>query len=500
MVTVRAPSSSATTPRKIAPYRPVRIPIDRNRSPKGAKASSPKPMLMGIVNTAAMTPPVRSPRRLLVQLPGKTANAEPPARGADCSARGSSDRLFASTTRFCPMALRNARDVNPDLVDAGARGDVQGLVVGVAELDIGDELGREYRPQMSALGRYDPHPARSRFPDVALDVDLQAVGDSGSRIAADVDEHLAVGHRVVGQDTIAPHVLVAAAVRVESFFVGRERQAVRVGDVVDDAAHASALDHVDTLEVQALARVLLAKAQAAVGVGEVDRAVLFDDDVVRSVELLAFEAVGEHGALAVLLDPVDRPSGPGRDDEPALPVEGEPVRADHVELLEQGIARVLPVGLLEAHAPDVGPGIAAAVHVDGRFAPGRELVDHVRGDVAQEQVAALLDPDEPFRKPEAALHQLQPGVGGHQRVERRVESRDGGPVRLGLRAGSAGSKSRDEQECRGNRRVFHETPDHIPRILPISAMYWPAFRPSATTVSSPFSMAWRKPCKPSLTQ
>src|SRR6266702_99037 len=399
MVTVRAPSSSATSPRKIAPYRPVRIPIDRNRSPKGAKASSPKPMLIGIDTTAATKPPVRSPRRLLVQLPRKTANAEPPARGVDCSARGSSDRSLASTTCFCPIALRNARDVHPDLVDARARGDVQGLVVGVAELDVGDELGREDRAQMLALGRDDPHPARRRFPDVALDVDLQAVGDSGGRIAADVDEHPAVGHRVVGQDAIAPHVLVAAAVRVQNSFVGRQGEAVRVGDVVDDPAHASALDHVDALEVQAPARVLLAKAQAAVGVGEVDRAVLLDDDVVRAVELLPFEAVGEDGALAVLLDPVDRPPGPGRDDEPALPVEGEPVRADHVELLEQGIARVLPVGLLEAHAPDVGPGVAAAVHVDGRLALGRELVDHVCGDVAQEQVAALLDPDDALGNP-----------------------------------------------------------------------------------------------------
>src|SRR6267378_206846 len=500
MVTVRAPSSSATTPRKIAPYRPVRIPIDRNRSPKGAKASSPKPMLMGIVNTAAMTPPVRSPRRLLVQLPGKTANAEPPARGADCSARGSADRPFASTIFFFPTALRNARDVHPDLVDAGARGDVQGLVVGVAELDVGDELRREDRSEMLALGRYDPHSARRRFPDVPLDVDLQAVGDSWSRVAADVDEHLAVGHRVVGQDAIAPHVLVAAAVRVESFFVGRKRQAVRVGDVVDDAAHLAALDHVDALEVQALARVLLAKAQAAVGVGEVDRAVALDDDVVRAVELPAFETVGEYGALAVLLDPVDRPSGPCRDDEPALPVEGEPVRADHVELLEQGIARVLPVGLLEAHSPDVGPGVAAAMHVDGRFAPGRELVDHVRGDIAQEQVATLLDPDDALGEPETTLHQLQPCVGGYQCVERRVEPHDGGLVRLHLSARSAGSESRGEQDCGGNRRVLHETLRHIPRILPISAMYWPAFRPSATTVSSPFSMAWRRPCRPSLTQ
>src|SRR5882762_7065304 len=316
---------------------------------------------------------------------------------------------------------------------------------------------------MLALGRYDPHPARRRFPDVALDVDLQAVGDSGSRVAADVDEHLAVGHRVVGQDAIAPHVLVAAAVRVENFFVERQRQAVRVGDVVDDAAHLAALDHVDTLEVQALARVLLAKAQAAVGVGEVDRAVALDDDVVRAVELPAFETVGEHGALAVLLDPVDRPSGPCRDDEPALPVEGEPVRADHVELLEQGIARVLSVGLLEAHAPDVGLGVAAAMHVDGRFAPGRELVDHVRGDVAQEQVATLLDPDDALGEPETTLHQLQTCVGGYQCVERRVEPHDGGLVRLHLSARSAGSESRGEQDCGGNRRVLHETPPSHPQ-------------------------------------
>src|SRR5258705_5157583 len=76
MVTVSAPSSTATSPRKIAPYRPVRMPIDRNRWPKGAKASSPNPMLMGIVTTAATRPPVRSPRRLLFQLLGKTVNAD----------------------------------------------------------------------------------------------------------------------------------------------------------------------------------------------------------------------------------------------------------------------------------------------------------------------------------------------------------------------------------------------------------------------------------------
>src|SRR5882762_5074730 len=352
---------------------------------------------------------------------------------------------------------------------------------------------------MLAFGRDDPHAARRRFPDVSLDVDLQAVGDPGGRIAADVDEHLAVGDGVVGQDAVAPHVLVAAAVRVENFFVGRQGQAVWVRDVVDDPGHLAALDHVDALEVQTLARILIAQAQAAVGVGEVDRAVLLDDDVVRAVELLAFEAVGEHGARAVPFDPVDRPSGPGRDDEPALPVEREPVRADHVELLEQGIAGILAVGLLEPHAPDVRQRIAASVQVDGRLALGRELVDHVRGDIAQEQVAALLDPCDALGKPEAALDQLQPRVGGHQRIERRIQSDHGGLVCLRLRVDPADSES-CEQYCGGNRQVLHETLDHIPRILPISAMYWLAFRPSATIVSSPFSMAWRMPCNPSLTQ
>src|SRR5882672_1901580 len=113
MVTVRAPSSSATSPTKIAPYRPVRIPIDRNCSPKGAKASSPKPMLMGIDTTAATRPPVRSPRRLLFQLPGKTENADSPARGAGCSAR------MINALFLHPQNSSDVRDVRARLQAVG---------------------------------------------------------------------------------------------------------------------------------------------------------------------------------------------------------------------------------------------------------------------------------------------------------------------------------------------------------------------------------------------
>src|SRR5260221_13037781 len=77
------------------------MPIDRNRSPKGAKASSPNPMLMGIVTTAATRPPVRSPRRLLFQLLGKTVNA-------DWLAGGTMTEYYAkwhATTCPCPTSL-----------------------------------------------------------------------------------------------------------------------------------------------------------------------------------------------------------------------------------------------------------------------------------------------------------------------------------------------------------------------------------------------------------
>src|SRR5437762_2098673 len=188
-----------------------------------------------------MSPPARSITR---------SARRKDTRGPGMSVKPYNARQVIPRWKVFGQRLRYARDVRPDFVDAGARGDVQSLVVGVAELDVGDQLGGEDRAQMLALGRDDPHPARRRFPDVALDVDLQAVGDSGSRIAADVDEHPAVGHRVVREDAIAPHVLVAAAVRVENFFVRRQGEAVRVGDVVDDAAHFAVLDHVDALDVQ----------------------------------------------------------------------------------------------------------------------------------------------------------------------------------------------------------------------------------------------------------
>ena len=71
---------------------------------------------------------------------------------------------------------------------------------------------------------------------------------------------------------------------------------------------------------------LLARQRGAPGVGEVDRAVGLDDDVVRPVEAAALEAVGDHGEAAVELLPGDAAAVVLAGEQPALEIAGEPVR------------------------------------------------------------------------------------------------------------------------------------------------------------------------------
>ena len=120
---------------------------------------------------------------------------------------------------------------------------------------------------------------------------------------------------------VAVDVVVAAAVDVEIFLVGREGEAVDHRHVLGDQRELAVLPHVDGVEIELLAGVLVALAVRAVGVGEIDGAVALDDDVVGAAEALALVAVGEHGALAVLLDAHQRAAREGGEDQPALAIE-----------------------------------------------------------------------------------------------------------------------------------------------------------------------------------
>src|SRR5438046_7614085 len=90
---------------------------------------------------------------------------------------------------------------------------------------------------MLALRRNDPDSAGRRFIEVPLDIDSQAVGNAGSRVLADVDEHHAVCERAVWLDLITLDELVAATIRIEILFVRRKGEPVCVWYIVDHQTH-----------------------------------------------------------------------------------------------------------------------------------------------------------------------------------------------------------------------------------------------------------------------
>src|SRR5215470_4016077 len=95
----------------------------------------------------------------------------------------------------CPCAgdVSYSWRVYPDPIDAGAGRNVKRLLVGIAEADVRGYFRRPYGTEVFAIGRDNPHAARSRFEEVSFGVNPQPVGDAWSGLLAHVDEQLSVG-------------------------------------------------------------------------------------------------------------------------------------------------------------------------------------------------------------------------------------------------------------------------------------------------------------------
>ena len=180
-------------------------------------------------------------------------------------------------------------------------------------------------------------------------------------------------------------------------------------------------------EIELPAGILLTQAEGTERIGEVDRAVALDHDVIGAAEALPLVAVGQHGALAVLLDPHERAARKGGDDQPPLAVESQPVRADHGEFFEPGIVALAAVVLYAAPAPDLRPVVADIAEIDRRSAVRCELPDHIARDIGEQQIPfpAVLHPHRPFREAKAALDQLDLGIGRDQHIQGRIKPHDG---------------------------------------------------------------------------
>ena len=123
---------------------------------------------------------------------------------------------------------------------------------------------------MFALRRNNPDPAGGSFIEVSLAVDSHAVGNTGGRIFADVDEHYPIGERAVRLDIVTLDELIAAAIRIKIFFVRRKGEPVCVRNIRDHPGYLTVPKRVDPVEIQLLSWIFFPEAQTAKAVSEVD--------------------------------------------------------------------------------------------------------------------------------------------------------------------------------------------------------------------------------------
>src|SRR4051794_7643480 len=263
-------------------------------------------------------------------------------------------------------------DLARDPVQRGRRGDEQPVPVRPAPVEVADRLGHLDGAELLALRVEHAHAARARDPDVAALVELHPVHEVAGVEVAGADaggQHAAIGQRAVRGHVEDADVAVLGVVDVQQRLVGREAQAVGLAEVVHQQLRVAALrrDPVDALEGEVLLALDAEPRHPPVsGVGEVDRAVALDDDVVGAVELAPLVVAGQDlppAARAVGIHPHDRARDVLAHDQAALVVER------HAVALVGGLGHL-------AHARALVPAPArVARHVAEQQEPARGVPD-----------------------------------------------------------------------------------------------------------------------------
>ena len=182
-------------------------------------------------------------------------------------------------------------------------------------------------------------------------------------------------------------------VDVEDLLIGREGKAVRPLEVVDQQVQpALRVDPEDAVERQLLP--LDAAAQAVRRVGEVDRAVRADDDVVGAVQLLALVVRRQHLAPAARPIRVDADDARGR----VLAHDQAPVGAErHPVALVARARDDADAALLVPAPPRVGRHVGEeqeAVRIPDRaLGEGEAAAELLDLDVLVDELGELLGSD-----------------------------------------------------------------------------------------------------------
>src|SRR5579863_1017606 len=171
-----------------------------------------------------------------------------------------------------------------------------------------------------ALGIPNPNAFRASDENITFAIDAHAVGNSFALISLFISKNAAVRERAVGVNIVDANVFLRAVVHVEMLSIGREGEAVGLREIFCQQRDLAAV--VETIDALIRDLLRLPFHQVERGVGEIDRAIGSYRDVVRTVEFLPFEVVGEDGVLAVRRDPNNRAQNARRVDKAKLTVVG----------------------------------------------------------------------------------------------------------------------------------------------------------------------------------
>ena len=256
------------------------------------------------------------------------------------------------------------------------RGDVERAPIRPAPGQIADQFGNAQLADQPAVRRIDPDSARRRNPDIAERIAFHAVRHAGLRGRDDVGgEHPAVAEAAAGIDVEHADQMLDGIVDVKPLLVRRKAQPVRLIEQIavdQQLRRAAAGRHaIDALEAE-LARPFDAvdRHPAVPRIGEIDRAVGFDADVVRRIQLQPVE-MRRHD-LAPPVGPFAHQRGGGvlADDQVQLGIIGHAVA---LVGRTHRLANALPV----------------------------ETAAHVARHVGEQKIMRLRVPDRAFRELEA---------------------------------------------------------------------------------------------------
>src|SRR6185312_7097226 len=243
-------------------------------------------------------------------IPGPARRAG--ARNPYTAALRSMDSGFARSARASewrnPSPALHALRIDVERIQRVRRCHEQAVALDAAETQIGAALRQRNMADRLALRREHAHAVElgghaPAAPQIAVDIAAETVrraARAGVDDDAAVGDLVAVADHVIGED--APR-LAARLDDVEDRLVRRESEAVRRIDAVGGDRHRTglAVDAVDVHRQFRLGHIAFVIAEdAELRIGEPDRTVRLDHDVVRRIQALALEAVADDGDRAVI--------------------------------------------------------------------------------------------------------------------------------------------------------------------------------------------------------